>query len=261
MSLDIMSLAANDVIFFADLAKALTALDAAERASPRLSHDQVARFENLRAARGDDEAGLWRAAHIALRIVLERYAGIGAAGQAYAIEPGGRPRLVLSALGGVAPHFSLSHAGGYALIAVSHAGPIGVDLEVTRTITVSPERRQRIETAATLLAPAQPLPVENDPRFLQAWVRLEAVAKASGLGIGRILTEAGVVGGNATDASGRRAASDTTEGAAIDVRDLTLKGGCFGAVAGARLPQLVVVREFPENAGGIARIDGVCAAH
>lgn len=244
----------RNVIFFADLAKALPALDAAERALPRLSHDQVMRFENMRTTRGDDEAALWRAAHIALRIVLERHAGARMAGQAFAIEAGGRPRLVAIGRGGAAPHFSLSHAGGYALIAVSDAGPIGVDLEVTRKVTVTPERRQRIETAAALLASAQPFPADDDARFLQAWVRLEAVAKASGLGIGRILTEAGVVGRDKTDVSDIRNTNETCEAAAINVRDLSLQSGCFGAFAGATMPPVLVVQKFPENAAGLARL-------
>jgi 4'-phosphopantetheinyl transferase len=229
-------------ILFVDLSAAHEALDAAEMAAPRLSADERSRTSDMQR-RGNEDAPLWRAAHIALRIAIERHAGAGARGVAYNIEPGGRPRLPVSDNLATSPHFNLAHAGAYALIAVSHAGPVGVDLETTREITMKPDRRKRIETAAEQLAPGHPLPLEPDARFLQAWVRLEAAAKASGQGIGQILTDAGVVGGKPAPDRNRLIS-------VFPVRDLGIKSGVFAAVAGAGCQGIVAVEAFP--ASGIA---------
>jgi 4'-phosphopantetheinyl transferase len=229
---------ALDVVFV-DLLSSHDALDAAEAAAPRLSVDERSRASDMQE-RGNADAPLWRAAHIALRIAIERHAGAGVRGVAYDIEPGGRPRLpVLNALVST-PHFNLAHSGAYALIAVSHAGPVGIDLETRREITMKPDRRLRIEAVAEQLSPGQPLPLEPDARFLQAWVRLEAAAKAGGQGIGQILTDAGVVGGKgAPDRSRLISASP--------VRDLNVKSGCFAAVAGAGCHNMVAVEAFPTS--------------
>jgi 4'-phosphopantetheinyl transferase len=232
-------------IYFADLSHSVDMLEDAERITPRLSPDLLQRYQN-RTSVDADEARLWRAAHIALRIALERHTGAGIRGVPYDIEAGGRPRLSSDAHLAARPHFSLAHAGPYALIAISHAGPVGSDLEVTRPIHVSAERRERIERAAARLAPDAPLPETSDDRFLQAWVRLEAVAKATGTGIGRVLTEAGVIGGAISTTAVSLATSCTA-------RDLTLERGCFAAVAGAQLPALFAVEAFPAGAAGLSR--------
>ncbi len=224
-------------LYFVDLAAAAAGLDAAEQITPRLAPDEEARCAAI-AVRDRSEADRWRRAHIALRIALERHAGAVVRCAPYAVAPGGRPQLSNMESAEHAPYFSLSHSGGYALIAISHAGPIGVDLETGRALSVSAERRSRIEAAAARLALDAPLASSPDDRFMQAWVRLEAVAKATGLGIGRILTEAGVVGGG-TDA---RVVGAASEGA--PVRDLSLAGGCFAAVSAAQLPQILLVEDF-----------------
>ena len=234
-------------VLFVDLARAQYALDAAEAATPRLAGDERARFDDM-TRRGNKEAVLWRTAHIALRIALERCAGAGVREVAYGIDPGGRPRLANANTNAgdlsPCPHFNLSHAGGFALIAVSHAGPVGIDLEVERPISISSDRRQRIEAVATRLSPDQPLPVAPDARFLQAWVRLEAAAKAGGHGIGQILTEAGAVGGIKPD-GGTQALST------YPVRDLTVRSGCYAAIGGAQCQQLLTIGNFPTDAAAL----------
>lgn len=236
------------IVVLIDLAGTLAALESAEAATPRLAADEVARYQNLCSSRGAVDAALWRAAHIALRMLLERYAGPGVRGQAYATEPGGRPRLLLTGAQRAAPHFSLSHAGAYALIAVSDVAPVGIDLEIERTVIVADARRQRIETAAARLATDARLPDSGNARFLQAWVRMEAVAKASGLGIGRILTEAGVVGGSG--------GADTVPIHAGLVRDLELPEGCYGAVSGLQLPPILLVQQVTSQVGGVSELLG-----
>jgi 4'-phosphopantetheinyl transferase len=83
--------------------------------------------------------------------------------------------------------FSLSHARGVALIGLTPAGTIGVDVERTREVRIAAERRAAIEAAGAALGAS--LAGDGNTRFLHAWVRLEAYAKADGCGIGRLLTQ------------------------------------------------------------------------
>lgn len=232
-------------IYFVDLVRSAAVLNDAEHQTPRLAPDESSRYQN-KVSLGRDDANRWRTAHIALRIGLERHAGLSIRCSPYDIEPGGRPRLGKHAMPGPRYHFSLAHAGPYALIAISPDGHIGVDLEVTRQINVSTARRERIERAAARLGLDAPLPLEPDARFLQSWVRLEAVAKASGLGIGRILTEAGVIG--AAPPSPQAVGHSQ-----VTVLDLNLPPGCYAALAGAQLQHNLIVTEFPSSAQVLKR--------
>lgn len=79
--------------------------------------------------------------------------------------------------------FSLSHSGGWALIAVAAEGQVGVDVELG-------ERLREVDLLAErLLAPAdlaafRMLPAERKTvAFLTTWVRTEAALKAIGLGL------------------------------------------------------------------------------
>jgi 4'-phosphopantetheinyl transferase len=233
-------------LLLVDIASTLAYLEAEEQRTPRLSADQVARFDQKAGARGSDDARTWRAAHIALRIALEHVTGPAIRCVAYDIEPGGRPVVKYGRSMTAIPQFSLAHAGSTALIVISTSGPVGVDLEVARELNISAERRARIENAARSLAPDAPLPDDLDARFLQCWVRLEAVAKATGLGIGKVLTEAGVVGAAKARASPRSTAHGT-------VADLDVGVGRFAALSAAKLPQIVAVQDFPADAAAIAR--------
>lgn len=233
-------------VFHVDLTKARDALEAEEARTVRLSDADRARFEQKTSALGAGDARRWRAAHIALRIALERATGSALRGVAFEIETGGRPRIPHNAAIANAPEFSLAHADSDALIAISVNGPVGVDIEVPRHVTISDDRRSRIEHAAQLVAPNASLPGDPDARILQSWVRLEAVAKATGLGIGRVLTEAGIVGGQRD--------APASSGHTTDYRVVDLMTGPerFAAVSAQRLPQIVIVQEFPATPATLA---------
>ena len=227
---------ANFAIYFVDLKTSAALLQGAECATPRLAANEIARFAHLVQSRGADEAQIWRASHIALRMVLERFAGVSIRGTTYVEAAGGRPSLEKGF-----PHFSLAHTGTVALIAVSGAGTIGVDIEALRSLTFTPDRRQKLEAAAIRLAPDTTLPKDGDARTLQAWVRLEAHAKAVGSGIGAALTEAGVVGGIASEPK------MSSTNAMRAMRDLVVPGNYFAAVSAAALPATLQVEAFPSN--------------
>jgi 4'-phosphopantetheinyl transferase len=82
------------------------------------------------------------------------------------------------------PHFNLSRGGGVALVAATTEGPIGVDVERVRPDLA-------LDTFARPLVPRADVdridalaPEEQSRAWFQAWTRLEAVAKASGQGLG-----------------------------------------------------------------------------
>jgi phosphopantetheinyl transferase len=165
------------------------ALHALEQNVPLLSDWERRHAAGIADAARAEE---WLAAHVALRVVMERVLGTAARGVTFARAGFGKPRLE-----GAPVAFSLSHVSGLALIALSRNGIVGVDLERARAVRVREPRRARIEAAAAALDPGEPLPAGGDARFLQAWVRLEAFAKAEGCGVGRLLTRLGIGGDRA----------------------------------------------------------------
>jgi 4'-phosphopantetheinyl transferase len=130
----------------------------------------------------------WMCARIALRRALGARTSAAFELRDFDVTAHGRPYL--SAMG---PNFSISHAGPYVLTAVCD-GAIGADIEQIASRKISPQRRQRLEAFAEQLG--GPLDADGDAemRFIQAWCRIEASAKAEGCGVGRLLTRAGLMG-------------------------------------------------------------------
>ncbi len=223
--------ASDPAIFFVDLTQSKAALDAEEVRTPRLSAADIERASKI----SDTTARhLWRASRIATRLVLERLGGPGLRGVPFHIEDRGRP-----VLGEGQPHFSVSHSGGAALIAVSRHAAVGVDLEArTRTLRMSGDRRGRLVAAAERITSEPPLSANDDEDVLTAWVQLEAVAKATGLGIGRLLTLEGVVGGLR-----RRETENLRYG--LTVRCLTVGASYIAAIAAKRLSEDLAVEFLP----------------
>ena len=138
-------------------------------------------------------------------------------GVAFARSARGKPRLDEAPIA-----FNISHVPGLALIALARGGTVGVDLERARAVRVRAPRRARIEAAGAALNRAEPFAADADARFLQAWVRLEAFAKAEGDGVGRLFTRLGISGNSARTDEDFRARLDgvlaeTPVGATRDV--------------------------------------------
>ncbi len=236
-------------VLFVDLAAATLVLEHAERETPRLSDDDHARLETFAARHTDQRA--WRAARIATRIALERWAGPSFRRVPFAMASDGRPHMPAGwppNMPPSAPVFSLSHCDGGALIAIADSGPLGADIEAARPLKVSAARADRITAAAAALSPLQELPDDPSARFLQAWVRLEALAKANGLGIGRTLTDAGIIGGRTARAP---VPSSGDAIAPLCVRDCTAGAGFYAAIAARALPDAITVVAFPDHAAGL----------
>lgn len=152
-------------------------LDAAEgaRALCFRRHEDRVRFVATRAALRRLLAARLRCAPRALR---------------FATNPHGKPRLCPSGgwTGEPAIDFNVSHAGSFALIALSRRGAVGVDIE-----RCSPD----LDTAGLepwLLSPLErQLEAGRRPDFFERWVVKEAVFKALGLGIAGRLQQLSVL--------------------------------------------------------------------
>ena len=229
-------------VVFVDLKVSMGLLEATERDVPRLSAADIARVQKLE--HDPERQRLWRSSRIATRIVLERAVGTAYRNIDFEIAENGRPSL-----GDGPPYFNVSHSGGAALIAVSNAVPIGIDLEEARGLKMTEDRRRRVIAAAARLANDQPPTSHSDADLdvLRAWVRLEAAAKALGTGIGQLLTEEGVVGGKPGDAVATTAASR------LDVRNLDVATGYLAAVAAPTLPMKIEVLTLPNEADALTK--------
>ena len=236
-------------LWLVDLEAAAPALEALERDVPRLSSDDRARALRPNDAR---ERHHRLVAYMGLRVVLERVAGAEVRGQRFVRGPRGKPHL-----GAGGTDFSLSHTGGLALIGVARAGAIGVDLEMTRTLRMSSRRREEIVAVAGGLAA---LPIDDpgsDEALLHAWCRLEAFAKARGEGLSHVLGELGL-----RNAGGRQLSCSQIAAAArrlarqskLEIADVKLPPGLYGAVAAAGLTQSPRLRHFPADLSAIRRI-------
>jgi len=230
-------------VWCVDLAAAAPALLEAERVAPRLSAADRERASSF-ADRGIAEE--WLAAHIALRLLLER-AGVPCRGVAFTLSDRGKPSVA-----GMVADFSLSHAPDLALIGISRGGSIGVDIERLKQVRIDAPRRLRIEEAGRALIAAKPLPDAGGERFLQAWVRLEAVAKAQGCGIGRVLSGLGIVASRKSQPADGDALAALI--AASDVRDLALRDGVFAAAAFAGGPSTEAVSWLPTTREGLQKL-------
>jgi phosphopantetheinyl transferase len=245
---DTAALQAMTEIWLIDVERSAPALAGLERATPRLTAGDRSR---ARAVKDPRDRRQRIAVTTALRILLERVAGPQAARLPFAAGPAGKPSLP-----GRDIQFSLSHIDGYALVGLTRAGEIGVDLERDRPLRMPDRRRAELMAAAEGLA-GRPLPdASPDASFLQAWCRLEAFAKARGAGLGRTLADLGLRSGQArTPAQIEVACRKAAREAGLAVYDVAVGSGLYAAIAmqnAARLRPRVLV--FPNDRAGIERL-------
>ena len=137
--------------------------------------------ERARATRMRVGGERWIAARAALRRVLGHYLDLPPEHVPLSAGGDGKPRLARRTLPDL--RFNLSHSDGIALVAVRLDHEVGVDVERIRdgvdggsiaSALFSPEERVRW-AASTDSSPHE--------AFFRAWVRREALAKATGRGI------------------------------------------------------------------------------
>ena len=225
-------------LWFIDLERASAALEAIETETLGLADVDKARLDAMTNAAARRER---RLAYIALRILLERRCGPSIRRQPFSRSKTGKPSLASGAAS-----FSLAHTRGCALIALADDGLLGVDIERMRRVKMADARRRPIEQAAVALASGKPLAGEGaDSRFLSAWVRIEAVAKAQGIGFGPILERLRPGG------EGAAALNPLDAGSEIVAHDVALEDGLFAAVALAPGRAPPEPRTMPHTAAAI----------
>lgn len=149
-----------------------------DRGIATLSDDERARAARFRF---DQDRNRWLAAHVAMRRILADELGVAPERIAYAHGPKGKPSLAAPEDTGL--EFNLSDSADLALLAVSHDGPLGVDVEHVaripdiRAIAAShfaPEERDRLFALSE---------DEQVDAFYRLWTRKEAYIKAIGTGL------------------------------------------------------------------------------
>jgi len=161
-------------------------------------HEWLSPDEELRAARFhfDRDRVRYIAGRSLLRWLISRPLNKHPASVEIECDALGKPFLASTAVPPI--HFNISHSEGLAVFAFSDTGEIGVDVERLRPV---PEAESILELHFSGAAAQwwSRLPSEQQSEsFLRTWVRYEAWAKHSGLG----LAQSAENGLNWTDAGG-----------------------------------------------------------
>lgn len=135
--------------------------------------------EQARAARflNPHDRRRYIVSHAVMRTVLGLYVGMPAAALRFEAGASGKPRIVDAEL-----EFNLSHSGERALVAITHGGPIGVDVEAIDPRAAESVSRRFLSAAEheALMATAGALRVGA---FFRCWTRKESFIKALGDGL------------------------------------------------------------------------------
>lgn len=121
--------------------------------------------------------------HGGLRAVLSRYLGIGPDSVCFDRSASGKPMLARELRDRFAITFNLSHAHGRALLAVSRAQEIGIDLELVRPDIQVEQLSKRFFAPQEHTAVLQSAAEQRTAVFFRYWVAKEAVLKAQGIGL------------------------------------------------------------------------------
>ena len=148
-------------------------------ATTEAERERASRFH--RRADGDR----YLAAHGALRLLLASYLTCDPLGLRFAVTENGRPFLENEPL-----QFNLSHSGDLALIAVAWSRQVGVDVEQVRPMPDLESVAARVCTPGELATLAGLADPQRERAFFAMWTRKEALAKATGEGIGGIMRDA-----------------------------------------------------------------------
>lgn len=118
-------------------------------------------------------------AHATLRRLLGNCRGTSAAQISFTTSKHGKPRLRSTGKDGV--HFNLSHSGGIAVAAISHAYSLGVDIERMRDMDATLAEHH---FSARELRTLHDLAAEDwQAGFFRCWTSKEALLKGEGMGL------------------------------------------------------------------------------
>jgi phosphopantetheinyl transferase len=162
-------------------------------------------------------------------------------------SPFGKPELAAVPL-----QFNVSHSGDWALIAVTQAPRVGVDLECLRPLD-DVDALARTSLSARELAVYHDLPrVERHQAFFNAWTRKEAVIKGSGTGLSRPLADCEVTFAPGQPIQLLQVDGDRDAAAGWSLFALEPLPGYLGAVAVERPDARLARWEWPDATGSDA---------
>lgn len=151
------------------------------RAASWLAPAERDRLERIRI---EDARTQFAVAHVLLRGLLSRYAGVGPADWVFAAGPHGRPEIAAPLEWAGRLRFNLSHTRGLVACGLARERDIGVDVErsgrAAHVLGVARRFFAPAEVDAVLAAVEEP---ERRRRFFEIWTLKEAYIKARGLGL------------------------------------------------------------------------------
>ena len=166
------------------------------------------------------------AAHGRLRQILGHRLGLDPASLSFMTNAYGKPELIDGQV-----HFSLSHSGDLAALAVA-TFPIGLDIEIMRPVSRElPERYFSAIERAGLRA------LEGESwrdAFFRCWTRKEAVIKALGLGLAFPLSDFDVSFDDARPAALTRLVGAPMAADEWQLHHIDVSSDCVGAIAAAQ---------------------------
>jgi 4'-phosphopantetheinyl transferase len=142
-----------------------------------LSAEEQARASRFRF---ETHARRYQASHVALRQILGGVTQLDPSSLTFTEGSQGKPRLSLAH---PTVHFNMSHSEGWALIGLSHLGPIGVDIELLAPMDDADLLAQRNFSATEYAAYLQTPAAQRLEAFFRCWTRKEACLKALGSGL------------------------------------------------------------------------------
>ncbi|VVE23516.1 4'-phosphopantetheinyl transferase sfp [Pandoraea horticolens] len=162
----------------------------AEQGENRDASRYLDAYEMARAGRFRYDADRYRftVTRSVLRELLGAYTGIAPESVIFTQNQYGRPELASSLSGkGAMISFNVSHTGNDALIAISRARCVGVDVEVKQRVLNLQELAPLVCTAPERAVIEVLAPAAQRDAFLRCWTAKEAILKAIGLGIAESL--------------------------------------------------------------------------
>lgn len=145
----------------------------------RLSPDERRRAERIR---GREPRNNWIMARATLRLLLANYSGLSADELRFSCNDWGKPVIANPSVS-PHPHFNYSHAGSMALLAISTAGPVGVDMERLEQLSEMDTIMRRYFSISEQATIASHPKSQRILSFYRVWTRKEAYLKALGIGL------------------------------------------------------------------------------
>ena len=149
-----------------------------------LAHNFLSEEELKRSASilGSRESLRFEACRASLRSVLGGYLGLPPASFEISISPSGKPYLA-----GTDLSFSVSHAGGLALLAFARGMRLGIDLERVKGRSVPTGLAERFLSSRLPQMGGAPLDGISDG-FFERWTLAEAFLKMRSLGVSQLMS-------------------------------------------------------------------------